>query len=268
MHKIQNIGEITLVDPGGYIANIARMDNVPGLWKSAIDDVVAGYQRHLGADLLSVYIRGSVVRGTAVAHVSDLDAVAVIKHDLNTADLQWRKSIKMELGQKYNFISKFDLQVVSLNHLLTAPIQLSTRFAIKVQSVCVYGEDVSTQIEPFLLNNNTARGLYESFPSDLEKALAGLKESEDRHLKIRCTWIMKRILRTGFALVMVQERAVTRDLYPSYELFSKHYPPKRDQMYMALEWAINPISDRQTLISYLEDFGRWLSLEVGNSLEF
>ena len=74
---------------------------------------------------------------------------------------------------------------------------------------------------------------------------------------------MKKILRTGFSLVMEKEKAFTRDLYPSYQLFSKYYPDQEPQMRQALEWAINPTDDSAGLLKYLGEFGGWLGAEAG-----
>lgn len=82
-----------------------------------------------------------------------------------------------------------------------------------------------------------------------------------------CTWIMKRIVRTGCELVMERSQKYTRDLYPCYELFAEYYPEKSDDMYRVLELAINPTKDKQEIIDALENFGDWIAQEVKNVLQ-
>ena len=73
---------------------------------------------------------------------------------------------------------------------------------------------------------------------------------------------MKRILRTGFELVMGREQKYTRDLYPCYESFIKYYPQKKDDMYKTLELAINPIDDSKIIGYILKDWLFFMSKEI------
>jgi len=70
---------------------------------------------------------------------------------------------------------------------------------------------------------------------DIEDVKTILTEgcSTERLIAI-CAWMMKRMVRTGFELVMAKEQCFTRDLYPCYEMFSKHYPEKSSDMLAAL----------------------------------
>jgi hypothetical protein len=70
---------------------------------------------------------------------------------------------------------------------------------------------------------------------------------------------MKRFLRVGFELCAEKERAYTRDLYPCYQVFSKYYPEQERNMYQALDWALNPIDDKQRLTEFIKKFGSWLA---------
>jgi predicted nucleotidyltransferase len=267
MLDIQNIGKITPVDPEGFIPNIAGLENISGQWKEAVDAVIEVYKNNLGEDLHSVYIRGSIVRGTAVAGVSDLDTIAIVKSETDTKNLSWQKDAAAELARHFKFIIKFELQIIPLEQLISATEYFMDRFVIKVQSICVYGEDVAQKIDNFYLDKQLAQALYTGFPKTLEKVLLELKNSVAENITMRCTWIMKRILRAGCALVIDREQVFTRDLYPSYELFAKYYPDKRKEMYQALEWALNPINDKEKLLNFLEEFGTWLVSEIGRQLK-
>ena len=59
-------------------------------------------------------------------------------------------------------------------------------------------------------------------------------------------------------MVALKENEYTRDLYPAYKIFSKHYPEKESEIRQTLEWAINPIVDKEKIINFLEGFGMWV----------
>ena len=59
---------------------------------------------------------------------------------------------------------------------------------------------------------------------------------------------------------MVAERAnaYSRDLYPSYKIFSQYYPEKETEMRRALEYALNPTGDKTEALKFIKNFGDWI----------
>jgi len=77
----------------------------------------------------------------------------------------------------------------------------------------------------------------------------------EERVKNRCAWISRRLVRVGFELVMIQEQAYTRDLYPCYQRFATHFPALALQMYKALTLAIAPPDDWTGLLLFLDHLG-------------
>ena len=77
---------------------------------------------------------------------------------------------------------------------------------------------------------------------------------------------MRKIVRTGFSLVIEEEKSWTTDLKKSYEVFSKYYPEKSTEMKQALKWAQKPPLNMKIAVKFLEDFGTWISKEVEKTL--
>ena len=78
---------------------------------------------------------------------------------------------------------------------------------------------------------------------------------------------MKIIIRCGLALVLMKENTYTRDLYPAYKLFSKHFPEKQEEMKLALNYAINPSVNNKEILSFLSSFGEWILNQSDDWLE-
>jgi hypothetical protein len=81
-------------------------------------------------------------------------------------------------------------------------------------------------------------------------------------VKAWCQWIMKRVVRTGFELIMEQERAYTRVFYPCYVAFTRYFPAQAQQMHHALARAIEPSDNKEVLAQFLDGFGAWIVTAV------
>lgn len=65
------------LDEEGHIPNLTSKTFIRNPWKEAIDLVIISAQAHFGADLHSLYVRGSVALGAAEVGISDLDMISV-----------------------------------------------------------------------------------------------------------------------------------------------------------------------------------------------
>ncbi|WP_243854901.1 hypothetical protein [Halalkalibacterium halodurans] len=100
------------------------------------------------------------------------------------------------------------------------------------------------------------------------RAKEDLLDNEDRADIIDCCiWIMKLIVRAGLALVIEKEHRYTRDLYPAYQIFAKHYHEKGAEMKQALQYAIAPVDNPKEISRFLEHFGSWMIEESEKWLE-
>lgn len=69
---------------------------------------------------------------------------------------------------------------------------------------------------------------------------------------------MKRVVRTGFELVMARTHKYTRDLYPCYKEFSKYYPKRKNEMRKALQLCIVPTDNVKEISFLLNSLGKFL----------
>lgn len=207
-----------------------------------------------------------MANGKAIEGISDIDTLAVITKDI---DKSWIKPIRKTLDAKFTFSTGVEFSFLKYDELLNSDNLAGYKFLIKTQSFCIYGEDLSDEIKNFKADKETANILI---PKNLkivfENTIKGIVDNPDREDILEwCRWVMKRILRAGFVLVMDQEKVFTRDLYPSYKIFSKYYPEKEYEMRTALELAINPVDDIRVIINFIETFGFWLESEIRNKFK-
>ncbi|TDM05373.1 MAG: nucleotidyltransferase [Ideonella sp. MAG2] len=258
---IRPIGDVLSVDAEGFLINPCHRDLIAPPWSVAVAAVVEAYRSHFGARLHSVYVRGSVAKGTAMLDVSDIDTFAVLHGEPEDADRSWVEVLHPRLAQDFPFQSGVELAMVSLCTVREDTAAWVWPFLIKTQSICLWGQDLAPTLPGFKPGPALASHAL-TLADDLQEFTVHCPEAgEARDGQDWCQWIMKRVVRAGFELTMARERTYTRDLYPCYAAFARHYPEQAPQMRQALQWAIGPTSDKATLAQFLDDFGVWMAAE-------
>jgi hypothetical protein len=99
--------------------------------------------------------------------------------------------------------------------------------------------------------------------TDVEEALAEFHANPPQEqTSYWCRRIAKNIVRSGFSLTILDEPQYTRDLYPCYRTFARHYPEHGRDMRNAIEYALTPSTDAAEVTAYLKDFGKWIVEEA------
>lgn len=237
------------------------MDKIQLQWLPAVEKVKEAYIKHFGDNLHSVYIRGSVAKGQAIENISDIDSFAVVTLPYEKVDMAWADLFKEELISEYPFVTGVETGIIPLDELND---HKGDQIMIKTQAICMYGKNLADEIPAMKPGKETAQHIF-FIKNEIIRTKEWLNSQHSAEEVMRkCTWIMKRILRSGFELVMERSRKYTRDLYPCYEGFSEYYPEQKDTMYKVLQLAINPTEDKAEIEKVLSDIGNWIIKEIEN----
>lgn len=266
-YAVQRLGAYLAPDADGYLQSIAKGSNIVEPWSDAVSALVRACVSTLPRCLHSIYVRGSVAKGTAIPGVSDLDSVVVLTP---RASLPEGRASLNRLGQEseaaflraYPFVNGVETHVVAYDVALarTSP----DAFILKVESACVHGEDLTPLIKPFRIGPEIALQTRH-FRSHLDEFLTEYPDEPVADRPEFIAWILRRFLRLGMELVMIEEQRFTRDLYLCWDSFSKHYPAESGRMRRALELAVNPVAD-STTERFVRSFGTWLAAEADAKL--
>lgn len=219
----------------------------------------------MGNSLHSLYLRGSIPQGKAILGISDLDSILVWQHQ--PPDRASINHLQQQLQRQASFCQGIEIAVIGYDAIQS---NRSLQALLKIQGLCLLGQDLiatwpAVQVGPQLWIH---RPYLERDLAAVQQELRQLlPESAQFHARVRgsCRWIAKRLLRVGYELVMEREQTYTRDLYPCYVGFARHYPEQASAMYKALELAIAPSSHRAGLLLFLQQFGPCL-LQQNSSL--
>lgn len=268
MTTIKEMGRFCPTDHNGNILNDASLQNInPGFMK-VIEETVEHYKAHLKEDLHSIYIRGSIPRGLGIEGVSDLDTIALAKRNIHDLDLRWVEKSEHYLNNEYKYVDGVEFSFYSIDEALKTNHFSIIPFMIKTHSVCVYGDDVSVYLPEYKADIKLGNEHLVNLKRQIDQAKEDLDGNDDREDIVDCCkWIMKIIVRAGLALVIEKEAKYTRDLYPAYRLFAKHYPGKEPEMRQALQYAVDPVENPVEILGFLEGMGCWLTGEAEEWLD-
>lgn len=267
--KIRRIGNYSHIDRRGYLVNNCNIQNNQNHWLEVIEAVKDVYLTTWN-DIHSIYLRGSISKGIAIDYVSDVDSFAILKPGFESTGISdrtkveaWAIESETKLQTRFPFITGLEVGLLPFESIEDRSNIYN--FIIKVQATCIYGEDLASQIEPYKINREIAfQTKYIHF--HLEQFWSEYPSETEEEKKLWLNWLMRRFLRLGMEFVMQDEQRYTRDLYLCYESFAKHYPQQAEQMYFALELAINPKIDPNT-IAFVQRFGDWLIAEASKKLQ-
>ena len=258
MNKITKSGVFLDTDEEGYLISDSSAGKIVPPWSEAVDFARKLEVLRLGDRLHSLYLRGSVARGRAILGRSDLDLFAVLFDDeQSNAPPPPLWSQNMEFRHKFPFVTNVESSNITLANV-RGPFHYY-RFVIKLSAVCIHGEDLVPKIAPYKADAPIAEEWFRIFPHLIDKLVSDLEKAhEEVPKKNLCQDIMKAFLRAGFLLVMKRQNAYTRDLYPSYQCFSKFYPEREATMWRCLELAANPPADPQQFLTMVAEFAEWM----------
>jgi len=269
MNEIRNDGTFLEKDAEGFLVSDADVGKIRWPWTASLEFARDIEVARLGERLHSLYLRGSVTRGTALEGRSDLDLFAVL-HDAENdgAPEPWRPEQLAEFHARFPFVTSLETSHISLA-AVHGPFHYY-RFMMKVSAVCVHGEDLIPHIPRHKADAPIAEEWFRVFPHIVDKFVEDLHASDGQEKnKQLCHDMMKALLRTGMLLVMRRYNGYSRDLYPSCMCFSRYYPDRAPAMRRCLELAVNPTGDSGALLPFVTDFAEWMreagAVEFGES---
>ena len=224
--------------------------------KAAIYDAFSAEHLH------SAYLYGSIPRGTAVPGVSDLDALLALRHEPTSADRDTVAALESMLDSNFTQINGAGIGLASTATLLSELERYDLGWFVACLCTPLIGEDLAAQLPRYRPTSLLARETNGDVGDLLPRWRAQLSHAEsDPDLKAMSRRVGRRLVRTGFTLVMPRWGGWTSDLDESAAVFGRYYPGRRKQMEAAAEAARATTADREVLGMLIDDLGPWLAAE-------
>nr|BFD95295.1 nucleotidyltransferase [Kitasatospora sp. Xyl93] len=251
------------LDRDGYIAREGSLDRVPPAFAPV---VTAARERISGAfgpeRLHSAYLYGSIPRGTATPGVSDLDLLLALHHEPTAADRAAADALEASLDAGFAQVDGVGVLLFGTGTLLGELERHDLGWFVACLCTPLLGEDLATRLPRYrptsLLARETNGDLALALPHWRERLATAGTEADLRRL---ARVVSRRLVRTGFTLVMPRWGGWTSDLATSAEAFAGYYPDRAGQLRLAADTARTPTVDRTALAVLIDDLGPWLAAE-------
>ncbi|MEU5210283.1 nucleotidyltransferase [Streptomyces sp. NPDC020742] len=251
------------LDRDGCFVREGALSRVPAPFAPVVADLSARLTDHFGPDRLhSSYLYGSIPRGTAVPGVSDLDALLALRDEPTDADRAAARTVEEGLNAAHGQIDGAGLLLFGVDRLLSEAERHDLGWFVACLCTPLSGPDLAVRLPRYrptsLLARETNGDLFVSLPDLRDRAAAATTEAE----RIRLTrGVARRLVRTGFTLVMPRWGGWTSDLDQSAKVFGHYYPAHAEQMRAAARAARTPAAYPELLDELLAVLAPWLADE-------
>jgi hypothetical protein len=271
--------EPTGLDAAGYITREGSLQRVTREFTPVTAAAGHGIRAAYGAagtpgGLHGAYLYGSVPRGTAVPGVSDLDLLVLLDRPPTEADRAAARALETALNAEF---PQVDGVGAVLSHAATVLSPLERHdFGFFVACLCtpLLGADLADRLpgyRPVSLLAKETNGDLALFLPRWRESVARIEQTErpaDAEAERRALGrtVARRLVRTGFTLVMPRWGGWTSDLEFSAEIFGHYYPEwthpgRAAQLRAAARYGRTPSADPAALRMLLDDLGPWLAEE-------
>lgn len=251
------------LDLDGFIEREGALERVPRTFQPVVDAARPAIASAFGPERLhSGYLYGSVPRGTAVPGVSDLDVFLVLHNAPTAADRAAVDRAEDALNTRFPQVNGVGIGLASVATVLSDLELHDLGWFIACLCTPLMGEDLAPLLPRYrptpLLARETNGDLGDLLPRWRDQ-ISSATGTADLHMLSRR--VGRRIVRTGFTLVMPRWDGWTSDLEESAEVFGRYYPARREQMRVAAAIGRIPTVDASVLDMLVNDLGPWLATE-------
>ncbi|QFR02845.1 nucleotidyltransferase domain-containing protein [Streptomyces phaeolivaceus] len=215
-----------------------------------------------GPQLHSAYLYGSIPRGTARPGRSDLDLLVALRGEPTEADRAAARALDEALDKEFPQIDGGGTLLVGRAQVLSDLERYDLGWFVACLCTPLLGEDLAEELPRYrptsLLARETNGDLALALPRWRQRVAEATDDNALRTLVRGCS---RRLVRTGFTLVMPRWNGWTSDLHEMAEVFGEYYPERAAQLRDAAVAGYEPGPRADLLRSYLDDLAPWLAEE-------
>jgi uncharacterized protein len=259
------------LDQDGFIAREGSLARVPEAFAPVVAAAKMAILSTFTLDRMhSAYLYGSVPRGTAVPGTSDLDLLLALHDEPADDDRVTARRLENELDASFPQINGAGILLHSTHTLLSDIECHDLGFFVACLCTPLAGQDLAFRLPRYqptsLLARETNGDLGDLLPhwrDRLAKAQNGAQSEAQTGASGRALarGVGRRLVRTGFTLVMPRFGGWTSDLEESAAVFGHYYPARAGQMAAAAAAGRTSAADLSVLTILISDLGPWLAAE-------
>lgn len=169
-------------------------------YKDFVDTYVDNILTEFKDKIHSIYMCGSIPKGTATHFKSDAD-FTIVCEDPHDIDYERLSKIKDRLLEEYPVVTKIDTIICSLDDILSKPNEWG--FWVKIICVCVYGQDIGEKVPPIIISPAFIVDLNTDTKEEIDRIHHSLSNASDHTMQMRyIKGYSKRLLRALYSLAL------------------------------------------------------------------
>jgi predicted nucleotidyltransferase len=239
----RRIDQPSIVGVNGYFQNPCSLELISAPWKGYLSVIINEYNEKFSERIIAIYIRGSVVRGTAVLGASDIDSFCIVADEVSQDDREKLDTTEEKLNRSFKHASGVEMCAVSYSSFMSDISYARLRFLAKIFSLCVYGRCILHELPDYLPSEKIEFNLEVLPAAILQTKEIFLLNISDKALYSVITWISKIIIRAGYEHSREDMYKYHRDIFPCMMIFSEKFPQVRKEIYKIASCAIGVIDD-------------------------
>jgi len=270
-------GRFWRTDDNGDLLNDCNRTHLTDDYQPLIQATIEQYTKHIGNDIHSIYMTGSIPRGRAQIGVSDADFFTVLERyaEPKLVMQDWIKPAQTILNEEFkHIVSKVDIELYPDGYVFRDPDEFSVgAFIIATHSICIWGSDLGVEVPRYNMNNPKiplaiANDDIVQLLPDIEEAYEAIEnDTSADNVAYWSRRISKNMIRAGFCLTMRYHNQHTRDIDLASDTFKQHYDNQTDAIDKTFAFIENPTQLADELLTHLDDFGDWLIDECDKWLD-
>ncbi|MGW1714875.1 nucleotidyltransferase [Streptomyces sp. NPDC002156] len=258
------------LDEQGFIAREGSRARVPPAFLPVVGAARDRIADLFGGRLHSAYLYGSIPRGTARVGRSDLDLLLALREEPTEADRAAAQALDDALDAEFVQIDGAGTLLVSRAQVLSKLERHDLGWFVACLCTPLLGEDLAGHLPRYRPDSLLARETNGDLDLCLPRwrrliAEATAPGAPAGAVRVRVRGISRRLVRTGFTLVMPRWQGWTSDLYEMAGAFAAYYPEWGPRMAEAAALGLRPTDDpavlRSFLRSHVEELGSWMAGE-------
>ncbi len=243
------------IDESGFISCDISISNVDLRFKPTLDIVIQRITESLGSLIHSIYLYGSVGRGTAVYGVSDLDLSIIVFKPLTERQKDSFQKLEVELCSELAAISKLEFDIGTFEESYIQN-DFEWRFWLKHMCACVWGKDLRSTIKPYRPSINVGLEMNKDIEEWIDLRSNGLTRE---NYVAKGKSIAKKILRTHYSLYCQIDNSFYSDLYNIAQVLISFEPYQSACIKEALQVSQGKIDNFSHVTSLIEGYGKTVS---------
>ncbi|SDD92650.1 Nucleotidyltransferase domain-containing protein [Auraticoccus monumenti] len=225
----------------------------------------AGLRDLFGNRLHSIYLYGSVPRGTAVRGRSDLDVSAVLHDRPTDRDRASVEQLATELDRQTDLVDEVGITLDGAQSLLSPAQRHDGAFHLSCLCTPLWGPDLAEQLPEQHPTVELARGIPSGTAAAFSRLAVALDDPGTARLDHACQRVGRRIARLAFACVLFRWPGWTSDPDALAEVVKAYYPARATELDRSIELGWGRLrnrpptapADQQAAIDLLSTAAPW-----------